>query len=119
MLAVHPECLGLHERGSGQAAVLPAGKPQGWLAGFRALGETSEPLPEATVAEVWLPLQTGQEASDLAILLRDLETSCSDIRQFCKKIRRRMPGTDAPGIPAALGFGQQVGGPALRVGWRG
>ncbi|KAM6441115.1 dynactin subunit 1 isoform 1-T1 [Liasis olivaceus] len=53
-------------------------------------------------------LQTGQEASDFAILLRDLETSCSDIRQFCKKIRRRMPGTDAPGIPAALGFGQQV-----------
>ncbi|XP_072858317.2 dynactin subunit 1 isoform X8 [Pogona vitticeps] len=53
-------------------------------------------------------LQTGQEASDLAILLKDLETSCSDIRQFCKKIRRRMPGTDAPGIPAALGFGQQV-----------
>uniref|UniRef100_A0A8B9ZZM4 Dynactin subunit 1 n=1 Tax=Anas zonorhyncha TaxID=75864 RepID=A0A8B9ZZM4_9AVES len=53
-------------------------------------------------------LQAGQEASDLAILLKDLETSCSDIRQFCKKIRRRMPGTDAPGIPAALGFGQQV-----------
>ncbi|XP_060103211.1 dynactin subunit 1 [Heteronotia binoei] len=53
-------------------------------------------------------LQAGQEASDWAILLRDLETSCSDIRQFCKKIRRRMPGTDAPGIPAALGFGQQV-----------
>nr|XP_034995169.1 dynactin subunit 1 isoform X3 [Zootoca vivipara] len=53
-------------------------------------------------------LQTGQEVSDLAILLKDLETSCSDIRQFCKKIRRRMPGTDAPGIPAALGFGQQV-----------
>nr|XP_060635459.1 dynactin subunit 1 isoform X3 [Anolis sagrei ordinatus] len=53
-------------------------------------------------------LQIGQEASDLAILLKDLETSCSDIRQFCKKIRRRMPGTDAPGIPAALGFGQQV-----------
>ncbi|KAG8134241.1 putative Dynactin subunit 1 isoform 1 protein [Naja naja] len=53
-------------------------------------------------------LQTGQEASDFAILLKDLETSCSDIRQFCKKIRRRMPGTEAPGIPAALGFGQQV-----------
>ncbi|XP_075276312.1 dynactin subunit 1 isoform X1 [Opisthocomus hoazin] len=53
-------------------------------------------------------LQAGQEASDLAILLKDLETSCSDIRQFCKKIRRRMPGTDAPGIPAALGFGQAV-----------
>uniref|UniRef100_A0A8C1TT45 Dynactin subunit 1 n=1 Tax=Cyprinus carpio TaxID=7962 RepID=A0A8C1TT45_CYPCA len=31
-----------------------------------------------------------------------------DIRQFCKKIRRRMPGTDAPGIPAALSFGTQV-----------
>uniref|UniRef100_A0A2K5PUD7 Dynactin subunit 1 n=1 Tax=Cebus imitator TaxID=2715852 RepID=A0A2K5PUD7_CEBIM len=47
-------------------------------------------------------LQGGQEATDIALLLRDLETSCSDIRQFCKKIRRRMPGTDAPGIPAAL-----------------
>ncbi|XP_065490597.1 dynactin subunit 1 isoform X3 [Caloenas nicobarica] len=53
-------------------------------------------------------LQAGQEASDLPLLLKDLDTSCSDIRQFCKKIRRRMPGTDAPGIPAALGFGQQV-----------
>nr|XP_033809846.1 dynactin subunit 1-like isoform X2 [Geotrypetes seraphini] len=53
-------------------------------------------------------LQCGQQASDLAILLKDLETSCSDIQQFCKKIRRRMPGTDAPGIPAALSFGQQV-----------
>ncbi|XP_019605875.2 dynactin subunit 1 isoform X5 [Rhinolophus sinicus] len=53
-------------------------------------------------------LQGGQEASDIALLLRDLETSCSDIRQFCKKIRRRMPGTDAPGIPTALAFGPQV-----------
>ncbi|KAM3594338.1 uncharacterized protein V6R79_006101 [Siganus canaliculatus] len=53
-------------------------------------------------------LHAGQEKSDLAVLLKDLETSCSDIRQFCKKIRRRMPGTDAPGIPAALSFGQQV-----------
>ncbi|KAK7803744.1 hypothetical protein U0070_003092 [Myodes glareolus] len=53
-------------------------------------------------------LQGGQEATDIALLLRDLETSCSDIRQFCKKIRRRMPGTDAPGIPAALAFGSQV-----------
>uniref|UniRef100_A0A8C4I125 Dynactin subunit 1 n=1 Tax=Dicentrarchus labrax TaxID=13489 RepID=A0A8C4I125_DICLA len=53
-------------------------------------------------------LHAGQEKSDLAVLLKDLETSCSDIRQFCKKIRRRMPGTDAPGIPAALNFGQQV-----------
>ncbi|XP_063356128.1 dynactin subunit 1-like isoform X3 [Pelmatolapia mariae] len=53
-------------------------------------------------------LHAGQEKADLAVLLKDLETSCSDIRQFCKKIRRRMPGTDAPGIPAALCFGQQV-----------
>uniref|UniRef100_A0A4W6DSS6 Dynactin subunit 1 n=1 Tax=Lates calcarifer TaxID=8187 RepID=A0A4W6DSS6_LATCA len=53
-------------------------------------------------------LHAGQEKADLAVLLKDLETSCSDIRQFCKKIRRRMPGTDAPGIPAALNFGQQV-----------
>ncbi|KAF7666140.1 hypothetical protein LDENG_00116810 [Lucifuga dentata] len=53
-------------------------------------------------------LHAGQEKADLAVLLKDLETSCSDIRQFCKKIRRRMPGTDAPGIPTALNFGQQV-----------
>ncbi|XP_076002825.1 dynactin subunit 1 isoform X1 [Genypterus blacodes] len=53
-------------------------------------------------------LHAAQEKADLAVLLKDLETSCSDIRQFCKKIRRRMPGTDAPGIPAALNFGQQV-----------
>ncbi|XP_072221929.1 dynactin subunit 1 isoform X3 [Leuresthes tenuis] len=53
-------------------------------------------------------LHAGQEKADFAVLLKDLETSCSDIRQFCKKIRRRMPGTDAPGIPAALSFGQQV-----------
>lgn len=53
-------------------------------------------------------IHPGQEASDFSILLKDLETSCSDIRQFCKKIRRRMPGTEAAGIPAALSFGQQV-----------
>ncbi|CAJ1074605.1 dynactin subunit 1 isoform X6 [Xyrichtys novacula] len=53
-------------------------------------------------------LHAGQEKADLAVLLKDLETSCSDIRQFCKKIRRRMPGTDAPGIPAALSYGPQV-----------
>ncbi|KAM3849821.1 dynactin subunit 1-like, partial [Diretmus argenteus] len=53
-------------------------------------------------------LHAGQEKTDLAVLFKDLETSCSDIRQFCKKIRRRMPGTDVPGIPSALSFGQQV-----------
>ncbi|KAB0375867.1 hypothetical protein FD755_012510 [Muntiacus reevesi] len=53
-------------------------------------------------------LQGGQEASDIALLLLDLETLCSDTRQFCKKIQWRMPGTDAPGIPAALAFGPQV-----------
>ncbi|XP_069601172.1 dynactin subunit 1 isoform X2 [Ranitomeya imitator] len=53
-------------------------------------------------------LHLGQETSDFAVLLKDLETSCSDIRQFCKKIRRRMPGTEAAGIPAALSFGPQV-----------
>uniref|UniRef100_A0A3B4GX45 Dynactin subunit 1 n=1 Tax=Pundamilia nyererei TaxID=303518 RepID=A0A3B4GX45_9CICH len=42
-------------------------------------------------------LHAGQEKADLAVLLKDLETSCSDIRQFCKKIRRRMPGTDIHG----------------------
>ncbi|XP_031440402.1 dynactin subunit 1a isoform X3 [Clupea harengus] len=53
-------------------------------------------------------LQAGQEKAELSLLLKDLDTSCGDIRQFCKKIRRRMPGTDAPGIPAALAFPQQV-----------
>ncbi|XP_026879379.2 dynactin subunit 1 isoform X4 [Electrophorus electricus] len=53
-------------------------------------------------------LQAGEEETQLSVLLKDLHTSCSDIRQFCKKIRRRMPGTDAPGIPAALSFGSQV-----------
>uniref|UniRef100_A0A673KRB2 Dynactin subunit 1 n=1 Tax=Sinocyclocheilus rhinocerous TaxID=307959 RepID=A0A673KRB2_9TELE len=53
-------------------------------------------------------LQAGQEGAELSVLLKDLDTSCGDIRQFCKKIRRRMPGTDAPGIPAALTFPPQV-----------
>ncbi|XP_059422438.1 dynactin subunit 1-like isoform X2 [Carassius carassius] len=53
-------------------------------------------------------IQTGQDEETFFVLLKDLDTSCSDIRQFCKKIRRRMPGTDAPGIPAALSFGPQV-----------
>ncbi|XP_051943021.1 dynactin subunit 1 isoform X3 [Hippocampus zosterae] len=53
-------------------------------------------------------LHAGQEKAQLAVLLEDLETSCGDVRQFCKKIRRRMPGTDAPGIPSALAFGPQV-----------
>ncbi|XP_062371712.1 dynactin subunit 1a isoform X2 [Sardina pilchardus] len=53
-------------------------------------------------------LQAGQDKADLSVLLKDLDTSCGDIRQFCKKIRRRMPGTDAPGIPTALAFSQQV-----------
>lgn len=55
-------------------------------------------------------LQPGQEGAELALLLKDLDTSCGDIRQFCKKIRRRMPGTDAPGIPAALSYPLQVCG---------
>ncbi|KAK3573973.1 hypothetical protein QTP86_034391, partial [Hemibagrus guttatus] len=53
-------------------------------------------------------LQAGEGETQFSILVKDLDTSCSDIRQFCKKIRRRMPGTDAPGIPAALSFGPQV-----------
>lgn len=54
-------------------------------------------------------LQPGQEGVELTLLLKDLDTSCGDIRQFCKKIRRRMPGTDAPGIPTALFYPPQVG----------
>ncbi|XP_042615266.1 dynactin subunit 1a isoform X7 [Cyprinus carpio] len=54
-------------------------------------------------------MQAGQEGAELSVLLKDMDTSCGDIRQFCKKIRRRMPGTDAPGIPAALTFPPQVG----------
>ncbi|XP_051996493.1 dynactin subunit 1a isoform X1 [Xyrauchen texanus] len=53
-------------------------------------------------------LQAGQEGAELSVLLKDLDTSCGDVRQFCKKIRRRMPGTDAPGIPAAVAFPPEV-----------
>ncbi|CAN9509456.1 unnamed protein product [Ophioblennius macclurei] len=53
-------------------------------------------------------LSAGQENSGLSALLKDLDTSCSDIKQFCKKIRRRMPGTDVAGVPAALNFGPPV-----------
>ncbi|AWP00867.1 putative dynactin subunit 1-like [Scophthalmus maximus] len=60
------------------------------------------------VARLRAFLTAGQESSGLAVLLKDLDTSCSDIRQFCKKIRRRMPGTDVVGVPAALNFGPQV-----------
>lgn len=60
------------------------------------------------VARLRAFLAAGQETSSLALLLKDLDTSCSDIRQFCKKIRRRMPGTDVVGVPAALNFGPQV-----------
>ncbi|CAB1345520.1 unnamed protein product [Coregonus sp. 'balchen'] len=49
-----------------------------------------------------------KEGVALNILLKDLDTTCSDIKQFCKKIRRRMPGTDVPGVPAALAFGAPV-----------
>uniref|UniRef100_A0A673CSK4 Dynactin subunit 1 n=1 Tax=Sphaeramia orbicularis TaxID=375764 RepID=A0A673CSK4_9TELE len=60
------------------------------------------------VARLRAFLAAGQESSCLAVLLKDLDTSCSDIKQFCKKIRRRMPGTDVVGVPAALNFGTQV-----------
>ncbi|XP_075943082.1 dynactin subunit 1-like isoform X6 [Anarhichas minor] len=60
------------------------------------------------VARLRAFMGAGQESSGLAVLLKDLDTSCSDIKQFCKKIRRRMPGTDVAGVPAALNFGPQV-----------
>lgn len=60
------------------------------------------------VARLRAFLAAGQESSSLAVLLKDLDTSCSDVKQFCKKIRRRMPGTDVVGVPAALNFGPQV-----------
>ncbi|XP_029134948.1 dynactin subunit 1 isoform X5 [Labrus bergylta] len=53
-------------------------------------------------------LAAGQESAGLSVLLKDLDTSCSDIKQFCKKIRRRMPGTDVVGVPVALHYGLQV-----------
>ncbi|KAM3857819.1 dynactin subunit 1-like [Diretmus argenteus] len=62
----------------------------------------------AEVARLRAFLAAGQESASLAVLLKDLDTSCSDIRQFCKKIRRRMPGTEVLGVPAALNFGAQV-----------
>ncbi|KAG7243241.1 hypothetical protein INR49_011680, partial [Caranx melampygus] len=60
------------------------------------------------VARLRAFLAAGQESSGFTVLLKDLDTSCSDIRQFCKKIRRRMPGTDVVGVPAALNFGPPV-----------
>lgn len=60
------------------------------------------------VARLRAFLAAGQETSSLAVLLKDLDTSCSDVRQFCKKIRRRMPETDVVGVPPALSFGAQV-----------
>ncbi|XP_023277520.1 dynactin subunit 1-like isoform X5 [Seriola lalandi dorsalis] len=60
------------------------------------------------VARLRAFLAAGQESSGLTVLLKDLDTSCSDIRQFCKKIRRRMPGTDVVGVPAALNFGSPI-----------
>lgn len=60
------------------------------------------------VARLRAFLSAGQESGGLSVLLKDLDTSCSDIKQFCKKIRRRMPGTDVVGVPAALSFGTQV-----------
>ncbi|KAM9837001.1 dynactin subunit 1-like isoform 2-T2 [Aulostomus maculatus] len=60
------------------------------------------------VARLRAFLVAGQENAGLSVLLKDLDTSCSDIKQFCKKIRRRMPGTDVVGVPAALNFGPQV-----------
>lgn len=36
-------------------------------------------------------LKDGQETSDIAILLRDVDTASSDVKQFCRKLRRRMP----------------------------
>ncbi|XP_068163809.1 dynactin subunit 1-like isoform X3 [Antennarius striatus] len=60
------------------------------------------------VARLRAFLAPGQETSGLSLLLKDLDTSCSDIRQFCKKIRRRMPGTDVVGVPAAVSFGPEV-----------
>ncbi|XP_075890184.1 dynactin subunit 1-like isoform X3 [Nelusetta ayraudi] len=60
------------------------------------------------VARLRAFLSAGQESGGLSVLLKDLDTSCSDIKQFCKKIRRRMPGTDVVGVPAALNFGAQV-----------
>ncbi|TNN50489.1 Dynactin subunit 1 [Liparis tanakae] len=60
------------------------------------------------VARLRAFMAADQESSGLGILLKDLDTSCSDIKQFCKKIRRRMPGTDVAGVPAALNFAPQV-----------
>uniref|UniRef100_A0A8C5H8N1 Dynactin subunit 1 n=2 Tax=Gouania willdenowi TaxID=441366 RepID=A0A8C5H8N1_GOUWI len=60
------------------------------------------------VARLRAFLTAGQESSSLTVLLKDLDTACSDIKQFCKKIRRRMPGTDVAGVPAALNFGPPV-----------
>nr|XP_018673000.1 dynactin subunit 1 isoform X2 [Ciona intestinalis] len=54
-------------------------------------------------------LQVGQETSDVAILLKDLGTSCDDIRQFCKKIRHRMPQSSSSiNVSTRLDFDDSV-----------
>lgn len=39
--------------------------------------------------------QAGQETCDVSILAKDMMTSCDDIRQFCKKVKRRIPKSDS------------------------
>nr|CAB3236444.1 dynactin subunit 1 [Phallusia mammillata] len=50
-------------------------------------------------------MQPGQETSDVSILAKDMTTSCDDIRQFCKKVKRRMP---QPNSTTRLQFDEEV-----------
>ncbi|CAK8697051.1 unnamed protein product [Clavelina lepadiformis] len=53
-------------------------------------------------------LQHGQETSDVAILLKDMGTSCDDIKQFCRKVKRRMPQTTSGATATRLEFSREV-----------
>ncbi|XP_071947128.1 dynactin subunit 1-like isoform X2 [Antedon mediterranea] len=59
-------------------------------------------------------MQAKQETTDLAILMKDLDSTADDIKTFSRQIRRRLPkqgeigsGEDGPG-PAALMYGPEV-----------
>lgn len=52
--------------------------------------------------------QDGQQTSDVALLLKDVETAVADLTQFCKKLRRRMPAPPTDG-QKTMKFNDEVG----------
>ncbi|XP_071827830.1 dynactin subunit 1-like isoform X3 [Apostichopus japonicus] len=55
-------------------------------------------------------MQTNQETTDFAILLKDLDSSNGDLKQFSRMIRRRLPtgSGDDQGGPSSISYGVEV-----------